>query len=244
MERKILKASAGTGKTYRLSLEFAISLFKGEKIKNIIIMTFTRKATAEIKEDIIKFIKKLAVSPKSEEELKNREETIKAIFKIYPDLFTEQEIYLKAKKAYKEIILNRDNLKIFTIDGLKNNIFKTSIAPMLNINHYEIIDDRENEEYLKRCFEKLFKNKNEFRILKNFLENNVERNMEAYLLVIKNIIDDRWKSFLMEKKERELYDVDKNFNQIDNAFEIIEEITEKNEKNFIDYVNKIGRAHV
>ena len=43
MERKILKASAGTGKTYRLALEYAASLFDGEKIRDIVIMTFTKK---------------------------------------------------------------------------------------------------------------------------------------------------------------------------------------------------------
>ena len=49
----VLKASAGTGKTYRLSLEYIVALCKKEDIepidyKNILVMTFTRKATAEI----------------------------------------------------------------------------------------------------------------------------------------------------------------------------------------------------
>ena len=43
MERKILKASAGTGKTYRLALEYTAALLKGEKIRDIVIMTFTKK---------------------------------------------------------------------------------------------------------------------------------------------------------------------------------------------------------
>ena len=54
----VLKASAGTGKTYRLSLEYIIALSKKGDIepidyKNILVMTFTRKATAEIKEGIL-----------------------------------------------------------------------------------------------------------------------------------------------------------------------------------------------
>ena len=54
----VLKASAGTGKTYRLSLEYIIALCKKGDIeaidyKNILVMTFTRKATAEIKEGIL-----------------------------------------------------------------------------------------------------------------------------------------------------------------------------------------------
>lgn len=237
MERKVLRASAGTGKTYRLSLEYAISLFKGEKIKDIVVMTFTKKATAEIKEDIIKFITKLAKFPESDEEFNERKMTIKSIMDIYPGIFSSEEIYLKAREAYNEILLNKDNLKIYTIDGLKNNIFKTTIAPMININSYEIIDDEENKEYLKKCFEKLFENKSDFNSLKNFLEFNTERNVENYISIIKQIIEDRWKILLLDKKNKELYKIDKKFDEIDRAFEIIKDISERNEKPFIGYVN-------
>lgn len=48
----ILKASAGTGKTYRLSLEYIYNLLKNIDFKNIVVVTFTKKATAEIKERI------------------------------------------------------------------------------------------------------------------------------------------------------------------------------------------------
>ena len=192
MERKVLKASAGTGKTYRLSLEYAVSLFNGEKIKDIIIMTFTRKAAGEIKEDIIKFIKKLAVSPKDTDSEKEREGAVSSIMKIYPEMFSSpEEIYKKAEKAYKDIILNKDNLKIFTINGLKNTIFKTAIAPMLNINNYDIIDDSLNTEYLRKCFEKIFKSKKDFDFLKDFLADNMEKNIDNYVGVIGNIINER-----------------------------------------------------
>jgi len=47
----VVSASAGTGKTYRLSLEYIAALSKkanAEAIdyKNILVMTFTRKATS------------------------------------------------------------------------------------------------------------------------------------------------------------------------------------------------------
>lgn len=76
MERKVLKASAGTGKTYRLSLEYAVSLFNGEKIKDIVIMTFTKKAAGGIKEDIIKFIKNLLLH----QEMKKRKRIERELF--------------------------------------------------------------------------------------------------------------------------------------------------------------------
>lgn len=230
MERKVLKASAGTGKTYRLSLEYAVSLFKGEKIKDIVIMTFTRKATSEIKEDIVKFIKKLAIDPKTDEEFEERRGTLDSILKIYPELFSEEEIYSRAKKAYKEILLNKDNLKIYTIDGLKNNIFKIAIAPMLNINSYEIIDDNENIEYLKKCLERLFENKGDFRILKDFLKGNTERNIENYVDVIDGIIQERWKALLISKIEKQMYETGDKLEYVDRTIDIMSGIAEEKGK--------------
>ena len=58
--RTVLKASAGTGKTYRLSMEFIINLIKGIDYKDIVVMTFTKKATAEIKERIYDFLYQIA----------------------------------------------------------------------------------------------------------------------------------------------------------------------------------------
>ena len=245
MERKVLKASAGTGKTYRLSLEYAVSLFNGEKIKDIIIMTFTRKAAGEIKEDIIKFIKKLAVSPKDTDSEKEREGAVSSIMKIYPEMFSSpEEIYKKAEKAYKDIILNKDNLKIFTIDGLKNTIFKTAIAPMLNINNYDIIDDSLNTEYLRKCFEKIFKSKKDFDLLKDFLADNMEKNIDNYVGVIGNIINERWKSLVIEKKEREPYKVLNKLNQIDKSLEVIEKIAEEKGKNIEEFINSSYKPYL
>ena len=77
-KRLILKASAGTGKTYRLSLEYVAALCRGTDFKDILVMTFTKKATAEIKERILSFFSQLAVEEKSELE--------ENILKLYPDI--------------------------------------------------------------------------------------------------------------------------------------------------------------
>lgn len=231
MSRKILKASAGTGKTYRLALEYVVSLFKGEKIRDIVVMTFTRKATGEIKDEIISFLRTLSAEPVTDKEIKKKNGTAESIIKIYPDMFSSaEEIFEKAEKAYKEVILNKDNLKIFTIDGLKNNIFKTAIAPMLNINSYDIIDDSQNTEYLKKCFERIFKNKKDFAVMKNFLETNIERDAENYIGVIKNIIDERWKALIIKRAERKPYEINGILNHLDKSLEALESIFEKKGK--------------
>jgi len=82
MNNIILKASAGTGKTYRLSLEFIANLIRGVNYKNIVVMTFTKKATAEIKERIYDFLHQIAFDEGNGTELeKNLKE----------DLFTTKQ---------------------------------------------------------------------------------------------------------------------------------------------------------
>ncbi|WP_297407988.1 UvrD-helicase domain-containing protein, partial [uncultured Cetobacterium sp.] len=144
MEGIILKASAGTGKTYRLSLEYLATLLKGESYKDILVMTFTKKATSEIQERVILFLEEIYKNPNSD--------LYKNLKELYPNLDLSRE---NIKNVYYEVLDNRDRLKISTIDGFINNIFKSVIAPFLNIYSYEIIDDRDNLEIFLKCFEKI-----------------------------------------------------------------------------------------
>ncbi len=57
---RVIKASAGTGKTYRLSVEILALLFSGVEISEVFSITFTRKAAAEIRDRVIEHLDKLA----------------------------------------------------------------------------------------------------------------------------------------------------------------------------------------
>ena len=137
----VLKASAGTGKTYRLSLEYIIALSKKGDIepidyKNILVMTFTRKATAEIKEGILnklsKFMEIYEISKKNEfsviEAISNSKliddkkksnylNLIESIKNIEPNLVIDNNFLENLSKVNKEIIKNKEKLKIYTIDA-------------------------------------------------------------------------------------------------------------------------------
>ena len=113
--RLILKASAGTGKTYRLSLEYVASLCCRNDFKDILVMTFTKKATAEIKDRILKFLKQLKENGEEAKELREN------ILKLYPEIDFNQS---KIEKIYEEVVQNRDKLRIYTIDAFTNLIFK------------------------------------------------------------------------------------------------------------------------
>lgn len=58
MKCDIISASAGTGKTYTMAIKYLLALNEGVNFENILVITFTKKATAEIRERIIIFLKK------------------------------------------------------------------------------------------------------------------------------------------------------------------------------------------
>ncbi|MGL5543750.1 MAG: UvrD-helicase domain-containing protein [Cetobacterium sp.] len=235
MKGIVLKASAGTGKTYRLSLEYLAALLKGENYKDVLVMTFTKKATSEIQERVIIFLEEMYRDKDSNlyENLKN----------LYPELDLSIE---NIRKVYYEVLDNKDRLKISTIDGFINNIFKNVIAPYLNVFSYEIIDDSENIEILLKCFEKIVEDEVEFDRFKIFLQNRTERDIEKYLDILRKLIDNRWKLILIDQsqnlKSKDGYSsaisIDKLVNHLTTTFNAVKE-KKKDGKPLTDYMSKV-----
>ena len=243
MSKKILKASAGTGKTYRLALEYVVSLIKGEKFSDIIVMTFTNKAIAEIEERIIKFLYDLSYETKDSENLKS------SINNLYPDLALKKD---EIEKIYKDLIINKEKLGIYTLDSFKINTFKNAIAPMKEVFSYEIIDDEENSEILKKVFEKISDNRELFSQFEEFFSDNVERDVEKYIGILKNLIKYRWRYIFINKdgklKERKEFLVDDKdiVNLLDEIKIKIKELCElkAEDKPLEEYANKIFKKYL
>lgn len=213
--RLILKASAGTGKTYRLSLEYVASLCCGNDFKDILVMTFTKKATAEIKDRILKFLKQLKENGEEAKELREN------ILKLYPKIDFNQS---KIEKIYEEVVQNRDKLRIYTIDAFTNLIFKKAIAPYLKIYSYEIIDEEENKKTIFKILDKLFTIKEDFAKFKEFLKDNTERDIDNYIDLIDKLLSHRWKIIVLGDRlniKREAFQVKSNFNIMENLLEIV-----------------------
>ena len=202
----ILKASAGTGKTYRLSLEFIANLIRGVNYKNIVVMTFTKKATFEIKE-IYKF-----------------------------DDLNKKEL----QNIYFEMIRNKEDIRISTIDGFTNKIFKNAIAPYFNIYNYETLDE-ETDEFYSKILIKIIENENNFEDFKFiFDEKKEKKNIKRYMEIIKEILDMRpkfvlTKGFKMSEVKKVSY---KFIDELDGIFEKIEEVANKKNKNVTDVLTK------
>ena len=112
--KKIIKASAGTGKTYSLALEYIKELILGTDFRKIYVMTFTKKATSEIRERVLLFLEEISEGTEAGDEI------LENIRKSDPGLTVNQE---KMKIIYKDIIYNKDKIKIYTIDSFIKIIF-------------------------------------------------------------------------------------------------------------------------
>ena len=227
----ILKASAGTGKTYRLSLEFIANLIRGVNYKNIVVMTFTKKATAEIKERIYDFLHQIAFDEGNGAEL---EKNLKEIYRF--DDLNKKEL----QNIYFEMIRNKEDIRISTIDGFTNKSFKNAIAPYFNIYNYETLDE-ETDEFYSKILIKIIENKDNFEDFKFiFDEKKEKKNIKRYMEIIKEILDMRpkfvlTKGFKMSEVKKVSY---KFIDELDGIFEKIEEIANKKNKNVTDVLTK------
>ena len=221
MNRIVLKASAGTGKTYRLSLEFIANLIKGTDYRNIVIMTFTKKATAEIKERIYDFLYQIAFEEYNWQDL---EKNLKEIYGLEDSQINKE----KLQEIYFNIIRNKDEMRIYTIDGFTNRIFKNTIAPFFGIYNFETIDEEEQEFY-GNILGKILESQEYFEKFLFLVEEKKEKKeIGVYIEFIKNILKlqnyfilSEEKTDFGEKKE------DTSFvNYLEETFEQIEAIAE------------------
>ena len=243
----VLKASAGTGKTYRLSLEYIIALCKKGDIepidyKNILVMTFTRKATAEIKEGILnklsEFMEIYEISKNSElsvveaiskskliddKKKNNYLNLIESIKNIEPNLVIDNNFLENLSKINKEIIKNKEKLKIYTIDAFFNIIFKNIVTNLMKIKSYTMLDEEDNFSYYKKVLENIFNNEKLFNDFKNFFTENSEKNIDNYISIIQRLISSRWK-YILSLNDNPKPTKKEKFSIIKSSIEILREI--------------------
>ncbi|GHP44775.1 DNA helicase [Helicobacter pylori] len=116
-----LKASAGSGKTFALSVRFLALLFKGANPSEILTLTFTKKATAEMKERILDYLKILQKenleNEKEKEKSQNILKELEEKYRLNPSLVqnSAQEIYQRFLNA---------EIRISNIDAFFQSILR------------------------------------------------------------------------------------------------------------------------
>ncbi len=136
---KLYRASAGSGKTYTLSLEFLKLLVrKPDSYKNILAVTFTNKATAEmqtrIMSDLYTIINNLDASL-----LANLMKGLEADRLPKDPLLSEDDVRKNARLALNKILHDYSRFQISTIDSffqiiLRNLAHELGVGAYLNIS--------------------------------------------------------------------------------------------------------------
>ncbi|MDH5825155.1 UvrD-helicase domain-containing protein [Sphingobacterium faecium] len=118
---KILKASAGSGKTFSLTVHYlTLLLSKENSYREILAVTFTNKATAEMKERILSVLKGLAQGDQARKIDDYRRLLLNQFSHWNTDLIQE-----KAYRVYRKILHDYSHFTISTIDGFSQKVIRS-----------------------------------------------------------------------------------------------------------------------
>ena len=119
---KILKASAGSGKTFSLAAQYLILLFAGEhKYREILAITFTNKATAEMKGRILEVLEALATGDGHTKDAASGYRQILLI--AYPQ-WDANALQQQAAARYRKILHDYSLFAVSTIDGFTQKVIR------------------------------------------------------------------------------------------------------------------------
>ncbi len=115
---KILQASAGSGKTFSLTAHYLTLLLSGEtKYREILAVTFTNKATEEMKTRIMEVLKGFATGDEEVNDYRI------LVLQAHPDLDTAT-LQEKSVRIYKRILHDYSRFSVSTIDGFVQKVIR------------------------------------------------------------------------------------------------------------------------
>ena len=163
----VYKASAGSGKTFQLVVEYLKLLLKNpQNYRHILAVTFTNKATNEMKTRILETLNQLASGQPS-----------KYIAEIQKENHLSEELIRKnAKQVLRNILHDYNRFSISTIDSFTQRTIKAfnhelGISPNYRL---EINSDMILAEATDRMLAKIDKDKKLLKWLKDFSKEKIE----------------------------------------------------------------------
>lgn len=158
----MIRASAGSGKTYQLANRFLGLLALGVDPSAIIALTFTRKAAGEFVDRILARLAQGASSPEKAEKL-----AAELLAVLRGDPSTGQPALAGADETFppldqarfrellENLVRSLDRLALGTIDAFFGKIARTAYTE-LGLAGFEMLDDAQKESERERVFGKIF----------------------------------------------------------------------------------------
>ncbi len=111
----LCKASAGSGKTFTLAAHYVALLLSGESFRSILAVTFTNKATEEMKKRILTYL--YAIANGQGGDFLAKVQTIRREMGTLSDHESDLDVAQRAKQQYEAILADYDRFNISTIDA-------------------------------------------------------------------------------------------------------------------------------
>ncbi len=169
---EVFRASAGSGKTFILAVKYIILLIKQpDAYKHIVAVTFTNKATGEMKERILSQLYGIAYNlPSSQSYMEKMREA-------YPQLSPE-EISERARVALNLILHDYGHFRIQTIDSFFQSVLR-GLAKELELNgdvEFSLNGEELLDEAIDTYIKRLDEGSAEIKQIINFIEENLNNN--------------------------------------------------------------------
>lgn len=150
----IYKASAGSGKTHTLTQEYLLMLFREQKKhgdyfkphSRILAVTFTKKATAEMKERILEALYELSKDPTQSKFYEQLHQTLH---------INANDIQQQARELLIGILTDYNRFSVSTIDGFFQQVIRTFAMDLGLSTSYELALD--GKEVMQQAVDDLFR---------------------------------------------------------------------------------------
>jgi ATP-dependent helicase/nuclease subunit A len=148
-EVRVVEASAGSGKTFALAKRYVQLLLRhpaaqGVPLRTILAITFTNKASLEMKARILEFLKKIALK---------RLSAIEHAEIVEPLAIPDEEARLRAFAAMEAIIRNYNFFQVQTIDSFINALLSGCSFKIHLSSNFRI--KRNSREYVAKSLDRL-----------------------------------------------------------------------------------------
>ena len=157
---KIINSSAGSGKTFKLAIEYISKLFSKQNddhFKSMLALTFTNKASAEMKYRILLFLN----------DLKHQRDKIVLQQIVKTTSLDESAIQKRSATILEKILYNYSNFNVLTIDSFTNNIIRNVNTELENRDDFLVEFD--SQIYIDQAIEELLSEIDEDNELKELL---------------------------------------------------------------------------
>jgi len=173
---KIYKASAGSGKTYNLALEYIRELLaspSNETYRNILAVTFTKDATGEMKDRILAELYGLSFNTDDSAGFKS---SLQEALQEEGNPLTDKQIQEKSARALQAVLHDYSRLNITTIDSFFQKVLRNLARELGRGSKFNL--EMNTDKVLREAVKATIKKANQDREVLDWLTTYIEYKMD------------------------------------------------------------------